>query len=66
MKTSKRSTFEQQREQYRRSLAGSLGAASEVRKIDVASVDTARLIDQIEGEQERWERRRARGSGTRA
>lgn len=52
MKHSKRSKFEQQREQYRKSLAGLLGAASEVRQIDVASVDTARLIDQIGGEQE--------------
>jgi hypothetical protein len=36
------------------------GAASPVRKIDPASVGTAGLVEQLKGEQERWDRRSAR------
>ena len=38
---------------------GTQGAASEVRKIDVASVDTAALLEQLRKQQKRAERRSA-------
>lgn len=38
---------------------GTQGAASEVRKIDVASVDTVALLKQLRKEQRRAERRSA-------
>jgi hypothetical protein len=38
---------------------GTHGAASEVRKIDVASVDTAALLEQLRKERKRAERRSA-------
>jgi hypothetical protein len=55
-----REQFERDRAQFR---VGTQGPASEVRKIDVASVDTAALIERLEGEKKRWDERSLRYAG---
>jgi hypothetical protein len=51
------SRLDAQREQDKQRRLGSWGAASKVRLVDPASVDTAALIEQIKNAQERSERR---------
>jgi hypothetical protein len=55
-----REQFERDKAQFR---VGTQGAASEVRKIDVASVDTAALIERLEGEETRRVGRSSRYAG---
>jgi hypothetical protein len=49
--------FDQDKE---RRLLGTHGAASEVRKIDPASIDATALVEQLSKEAKRWDRRTAR------
>ena len=56
----KRSRYEEQRKQEMRRQAGSQGAASEVRKIDTASVDTKALVDRLDEQRKRMSQRKAR------
>jgi hypothetical protein len=53
-KSRRREQFDQDKE---RRLLGTLGAASEVRKIDLASVDTAALVERLGIAQQRQDRR---------
>jgi hypothetical protein len=55
-----REQLERDRAQFR---VGTQGAASGVRKVDVASVDTAALIERLERGQKRWDRRSLRYAG---
>jgi hypothetical protein len=52
--------LEHDRANYR---IGTHGAASEVRKIDLASVDTAALVEQLVEEKTRWGQRAQRRAG---
>lgn len=52
--------LEHDRANYR---IGTLGAASEARKIDLASFDTAALVEQLVEEKTRWGQRARRRAG---